>query len=81
MNMIGKCVVAGNVRRSAEVAFGEMDDPEFLDLKDYDKFPERNTFGWASNNSLFAKLGMNYKDIATRIWNNGEPGIAWLENM
>lgn len=41
MNLIGKCVVAGNVRRSAEIAIGQMDDAEFLGLKDVSKNPER----------------------------------------
>jgi len=30
MNLIGKCVIAGNIRRSAEIAFGEFDDQEFI---------------------------------------------------
>jgi hypothetical protein len=34
MNMIGKCVVAGNVRRSSEIALGDPNDTEFLALKD-----------------------------------------------
>lgn len=33
-NTIGKCVVSGNVRRSAEILLGENDDEEFLQLKD-----------------------------------------------
>lgn len=81
MNMIGKCVVSGNVRRSAEIAFGDPYDVEFLDLKDYTKNPERESFGWSSNNSIFAEIGMNYNDAATRTKTNGEPGYAWLENM
>lgn len=81
MNLIGKCVVSGNVRRSAEIAFGEYDDEEFINLKNYEKNPERLPFGWASNNSIFAKLGMNYHNIAERIKNNGEPGLMFLENM
>jgi len=35
MNMIGRCVVAGNVRRSAEIALGDPNDEAFLALKDY----------------------------------------------
>lgn len=35
MNMIGRCVVAGNVRRSAEIALGLPTDLEFLALKDH----------------------------------------------
>jgi hypothetical protein len=34
MNMEGRCVVAGNVRRSAEIALGLPTDLEFLALKD-----------------------------------------------
>lgn len=81
MNMIGKCVVAGNVRRTAEIVFGEADSQEYLDLKNYEKNPDREAFGWTSNNSIFAKLGMDYTDAANRTKINGEPGYAWLENM
>ena len=80
-NLIGRCVVAGNVRRTAEIAFGEPNDEEFLDLKNYERNPERGSYGWTSNNSVFAELGMNYHEIAERIKINGEPGLAWLENM
>ena len=34
MNLIGRCVVAGNVRRSSEIALGDIDDASFLSLKD-----------------------------------------------
>ena len=74
MNLIGKCVVAGNVRRTAEIVFGDPHDEEYLDLKNY-------KYGWTSNNSIFAELGMDYTDVAKRIVDNGEPGLAWLENM
>lgn len=33
MNMVGKCVVAGNVRRSAEIAFGDPNDPTYVTMK------------------------------------------------
>ena len=81
MNLIGKCVVAGNVRRTAEIVFGEPDDDEYLDLKNYKVNPEREEYGWTSNNSIFAELGMDYTDVCKRIVDNGEPGFAWLENM
>ena len=81
MNLIGKCVVAGNVRRTAEIVFGDPQDDEYLDLKNYKVNPHRETYGWTSNNSIYAKLGMDYKDICKRIIDNGEPGLAWLENM
>lgn len=124
MNLIGKIVVAGNVRRTAEIAFAEPDDQEFIEMKRWDKFgvetgsiapPEllalskdeydrynsdwnargeiakkyanyewAYKFGgwrWASNNSLFAYVGMDYTDAAKSIALNGEPGFAWLDNM
>lgn len=81
MNLIGKCVVAGNVRRTAEIAFGDPTSEEFLDLKNYEVNPQRAEFGWTSNNSIFADLGMNYGPSAQRVALNGEPGYAWLENM
>ena len=81
MNLIGKCVVAGNVRRTAEIVFGDPDSEEYLDLKNYKVNPHRDQYGWTSNNSVFAELGMDYTDICKRIEDNGEPGLAWLENM
>ena len=81
MNLIGKCVVAGNVRRTAEIVFGDAYDDEYLDLKNYEVNPHREQYGWTSNNSIFAELGMDYTDACKRIVDNGEPGFAWLENM
>jgi ribonucleoside-triphosphate reductase (thioredoxin) len=79
MNVIGKAVVSGGVRRTAEIAFGPNED-EYLDLKNYDKNPEREEIGWISNNSIFAELGMDYTQAAERTRANGEPGYIWLEN-
>ena len=81
MNLIGKCVVAGNVRRTAEIVFGDPNSEEYLDLKNYKVNKHRETYGWTSNNSIFAELGMDYTAAAERIVDNGEPGFAWLENM
>jgi len=81
MNLIGKCVVAGNVRRTAEIVFGDPQDDEYLDLKNYEVNPHREQYGWTSNNSIFAELGMDYSEVCKRINGNGEPGFAWLENM
>jgi len=80
MNLIAKCVIVGNRRRSALLGIGP-ENEEFLNLKNYDKNPERADFGWASNNSIDCKLGSNYKDISERIVENGEPGVIWLENI
>lgn len=81
MNQIGRCVVSGDVRQTAEIAFGRPDLPEYIDLKDYARNPARAAWGWTSNNSVYAPLGMRYDEVAQRVQNNGEPGFAWLHNM
>lgn len=79
MNIIGRGVVAGGTRRSAQIAFGESDDVQFLDLTlDRQKLME---YRWASTNSIFAHIGMDYSDIARRTVINGEPGYLWLDNI
>jgi ribonucleotide reductase alpha subunit len=84
VNAIGCCVVAGNVRRSAEIACGPVSDPVFLNLKNYSKYPHRESIGWMSNNSAmfeddgdFDKLG----EVASRIITRGEPGVINVKNM
>ena len=78
-NYIGKCVVSGGIRRTAEIMFGEPGDQEFIELKqDQDALYDRR---WASNNSVKATIGQSYSDIAPLIAKNGEPGVVWLENM
>jgi len=80
-NLIGRCVVAGNVRRTAEIMFGEPDDIDFLELKNRELYPEEcDHHRWASNNSVLATVGMDYADVAKRTAMNGEPGYFWLEN-
>jgi len=82
MNMIGKCVVAGNVRRSAEIAFGLPDDKEFLALKNPEIHPERmgpDGWGHLSNNSVMAEVGGNYDHLVDLIAINGEPGLNFLD--
>jgi adenosylcobalamin-dependent ribonucleoside-triphosphate reductase len=80
-NMIGACVVAGNVRRSAEIALGRVGDEEFLDLKNFEKNPERGEWAWASNNSVIVNQfdRPDYEAIAQRIADNGEPGLFYLD--
>ena len=41
MNIIGKIVVAGNVRRSAQIALGDHDDIEYLRAKRWDSVTSR----------------------------------------
>ncbi|MFX1387500.1 MAG: ATP cone domain-containing protein [Promethearchaeota archaeon] len=78
MNHIGKCVVAGNVRRSAEIALGNPADLDFVTCKQDEK--ALYSHRWASNNSIFAVKGLDYSFIANQIAVNGEPGIFWLDN-
>ena len=81
MNVIGKCVVSGGVRRTAELALGDATDQEYLKLKD----PELNSdkviaWRWASNNSVSSEVGMDYLDLGQQTAKNGEPGYFWLKN-
>ena len=85
-NLIGVCVVSGNVRRSAELLMGRLDDETFLNLKNAEKFPERNSYdpkspGWAwmSNNSVEVSVGQNLDKIVDGISRNGEPGVIWMD--
>ena len=85
-NMIGVCVVSGNVRRSAELLIGRIDDKDFLNLKNAEVYPERNSYdpaapGWAwmSNNSVESYVGANLDSIVEGIARNGEPGVIWLD--
>lgn len=86
MNAIGSCVVAGNVRRSAEIAIGSPYDTEFLDLKNYELNPERGDIGWMSNNSVALARSEDFAalpetGISERVADNGEPGILNLINV
>jgi ribonucleoside-triphosphate reductase (thioredoxin) len=86
VNLIGTCVVSGNVRRSATLALGVPEDEGFINLKNPEVFPERNSYdpekpGWAwmSNNSIAAEIGTKYEDYVDLIADNGEPGFVWLD--
>jgi adenosylcobalamin-dependent ribonucleoside-triphosphate reductase len=85
-NLIGVCVVSGNVRRSAELLLGRIDDDNFLNLKNAERFPERNSYdpenpGWAwmSNNSVETSVGTDLSPIVEGIAHNGEPGVIWMD--
>lgn len=77
-NLIGKCVVAGNVRRSAALALGAHDDMEYLTMKN-DQEKLRN-HRWGSNNSFHAIVGQDYSWHSEQSQKNGEPGYIWLDN-
>ena len=85
-NLIGVCVVSGNVRRSAELLLGRLDDENFLNLKNSEVYPERNSYdpkapgwGWMSNNSVATSVGEDLSSIVDGIALNGEPGVIWLD--
>jgi ribonucleoside-triphosphate reductase len=78
INLIGRCVVAGNLRRSAEILIGSPDDLGFISMKQNKEklFSHR----WASNNSIAIDNDFDDFDrIAQGIISNGEPGIVNLE--
>lgn len=91
MNVIGVCVVAGNVRRSAEIALVPPEE-NGMNLKNYSLDDDENeiahhpaakgrsAWGWASNNSVVIRGNDNvpYQQIADLVANNGEPGVFWL---
>lgn len=89
MNQIGCCIVAGNVRRSAQIALG-LPTEEYLKLKDYTwdtstmsykgSNSKRAEWGWTSNNTVFSEIGDNYNDLAKQVSVNGEPGFFWINN-
>ena len=73
MNIIGSVVVAGNVRRSAQIAIGDHDDMEFLKSKRWDLGSIPN---WRSmsNNSIVAPDDLT--ELPNEYWetyNQGEP--------
>jgi len=127
MNLIGRCIVAGNVRRVALLALGDGCDDEYCNIKNYlrgltdyeaKRFKEVadslcaksvifatvkdfegcninhdllkrsievwnacNNHRWTSNNAIFARVGMDYSDMAKRTAVNGEPSYIWLDNI
>jgi adenosylcobalamin-dependent ribonucleoside-triphosphate reductase len=89
-NLIGVCVVSGNVRRSAELALGSIDDKDFLAAKHYGEMDSagdyqagpaeyRSAWGWMSNNSVAVNVGDDLSPIIDGIARNGEPGVIWLD--
>jgi len=80
MNIIGRIVVAGNVRRSAQIALGDVDDIEYLRAKRWDL---GNIPNWRamSNNSVICS---DISQLPDEFWEgyngNGEPyGLINLE--
>lgn len=79
IQLIGTCVVAGNVRRTALIIIGDQEDQEFIESKNYslDKNRLASQWRWASNNSVDVgpdtdRTALN--GMAVNIFYNGEPG-------
>jgi adenosylcobalamin-dependent ribonucleoside-triphosphate reductase len=91
MNMIGQCVVAGNVRRTAQIALGDVNNSEYRRLKDYrwnseeskyeGSMSHRAAWGWASNNSVLVNDNTDFEEVSRQTAVNGEPGFVFLENI
>ncbi len=66
-NIIGSIVVAGNVRRSAEIALGDPDDILYLRAKNWGS---GNVPNWRamSNNTIYAD---NFDHVMDEVWKNG----------
>ena len=66
-NIIGSVVVAGNVRRSAEIALGDPDDILYLRAKNWGT---GNVPNWRamSNNTIYAD---SYDHVLEEVWKNG----------
>lgn len=82
MALIGRCVVSGGVRRSAEISFIEPGDFAAYDLKDKKLYPEENNnYRWAANHSVKCIPGeTDYFDLVERTKNVDELGVFWLKN-
>lgn len=81
MNLIGRCIVSGNIRRSAEIAFGDSDDKEFMRLKDKQLFPSENaSHRWAANHSVICEVGDDYGQLLANTAGADELGVMWIDN-
>lgn len=84
VQLIGTCVVAGNVRRTALILIGDQDDQDFVESKNYslEKNQEASQWRWASNNSVDIGVDTSketLRDMAVNIYYNGEPGYVNVE--
>lgn len=69
-NIIGRVVVAGSARRSAQIALGDPDDLAFLRAK---RWASGNIPAWRanSNNTIVAN---SYEEIPSQFWDNFDGG-------
>lgn len=81
LNIIGSIVVAGNVRRSAEIAIGDIDDAEFINAKNWNKALLPNWRSMSNNSVICNDVDKLTDDFWGGYEGNGEPyGLIHLNN-
>jgi ribonucleotide reductase alpha subunit len=73
MNIIGSIVVAGNVRRSAQIAIGDMDDLQFLNAKRWDLGGIPNWRAMSNNSIVCNDINLLPEQFWQGYMGNGEP--------
>lgn len=73
MNVIGSIVVAGNVRRSAEIAIGDCDDLQYLSSKRWDLGNIPNYRAMSNNSVVCNDINMLPEQFWEGYMGNGEP--------
>ena len=73
MNIIGKIVVAGNVRRSAQIAIGDHDDLEYLRAKRWDLGGIPNWRAMSNNSVACDDISLLPEEFWEGYKGNGEP--------
>jgi adenosylcobalamin-dependent ribonucleoside-triphosphate reductase len=80
MNIIGRIVVAGNVRRSAQIALGDYDDFDFLRAKRWDLGGIPNWRSMSNNSVICDDISKLPEEFWEGYKGNGEPyGLINLE--
>jgi len=80
VQLIGTCVVAGNVRRTALILIGDQSDKDFVESKNYslEKNQQASQWRWASNNSVDISADTDrevLREMAVNVYYNGEPKL------
>ena len=73
MNIIGRIVVAGNVRRSAQIAIGDYDDLEYLKAKRWDLGGIPNWRAMSNNSVACDDISLLPEEFWEGYKGNGEP--------
>jgi hypothetical protein len=73
MNLVGKIVVSGNVRRSAQIAIGDHDDIEYLRAKRWDLGNIPNWRAMSNNSVACDDIGQLPEEFWEGYKGNGEP--------